>query len=241
MSDHHRRGARTAAAAAAALLALTACAGGGEWRPLPGPSATTSPAPPPGPGPGPDPEPPPPSTGPARPGALVITQAGLPGLQLNRQVLDISTSDLEAALDDGTLVLAGQTDTCGLAAHERLKIAAVTDGNLAVTAFIVERPDAATAEGIRLGSTTDDIVRAYGRNAVFARDVRSRSGGQLLWTTDLETPGEEPTASSLHYAFDTDPTGRVTGIRAGFWPHVAHAAYCADTARRSPQTGWPLT
>ena len=94
---------------------------------------------------------------------------------------------------------------------------------------------------LRLGSTADDIIEAYGKDAVFARDIPSRAGGQLLWTTDLESPGDEPTRSSFHYGFDTDESGAVTRIRAGFWPHVADVDFCSDSATRGPQTGWPLT
>jgi hypothetical protein len=92
-----------------------------------------------------------------------------------------------------------------------------------------------------LGSTTDDLIDAYGKDALYARDVPSRSGGQLVWVTDLDAPGEEPTTSSLHYAFDTDAKGTVTRIRAGFWPHVADVDYCSDQAGRKTETGWPLS
>jgi hypothetical protein len=244
MTDDDPRRGRPRSRAAVALLAaglLTACAGG-EW------GGDDPPAPPSG---GPvsgsalpptsrPPQPDPPRPDPPQPGGLVITQNGLPGLQLNRQVLDVSTSDVEDAIGGDPLVLVGQTDRCGLAINEDLGIAAVTDANLAVVGFVVERSDAVTREGIRRGSSTDDIVAAYGRRSVFVRDVPSRSGGRLVWVTDLESPGREPTASSLHYAFDTDAGGRVTRIRAGFWPHVADVDHCSDAASRPRETGWPL-
>jgi hypothetical protein len=172
---------------------------------------------------------------------LVITPEGLPGLQLNRRVLDVSTSDVEDVLGSNDFVMAPQTEDCGLSSNQALGVAAVTNADLAVVGFVVERPDAATREGIRAGSTVDDIVEAYGRDLVFARDVPSRTGGRVIWVTDLGSPGSEPTASSLHYAFDTGPDGTVTRIRSGFWPHVAHADYCSDEAGRPSATGWPLT
>ncbi len=177
---------------------------------------------------------------PPAPTGLVIAQNGLPGLELNRRVYDVSTSDMEEAFDNHDFVNAGQTDECGLAANESLGVAAITNSDLAVVGFVVERDDAVTREGIRLGSTTDDIIEAYGKDAVYARDVPSRSGGQLVWVTDLDSPGEEPTKSSFHYAFDTNAAGAVTRIRAGFWPHVADIDYCSDKAGHSRQTGWPL-
>jgi hypothetical protein len=215
------------AAAVVVAIVLGACAAGGGDEPPPPPAprpkkqTVSKPA--------------------QRSAALVLTQNGLPGLELNRQVLDVSTSDMEAAFDNHDFLNAGQTNTCGLAANEDLGVAAITNTDLAVVAFVVERPDTATSEGIRLGSTTDDIIKAYGKNAVYARDVPSRAGGQLIWVTDLDSPDSEPSASSLHYAFETDTTGTVTRLRAGFWPHVAHVDFCSDKATRTKETGWPLT
>ncbi|MGX6601986.1 hypothetical protein ACWKSP_07615 [Micromonosporaceae bacterium Da 78-11] len=164
-----RRGVATVIIAGLALGALACGAGGGGEPP-----ATTGPI-----GLTPDqPKKPTRTATDQQTTGLVISQNGLPGLELNRQVLDVSSSDLEAAFDD--------------------------------------------------------------QDSVFARDLPSRDGGQLVWVTDLESPGEEPTASSLHYAFDTDARGAVTRIRAGFWPHVADVDYCSDHATRSAATGWPL-
>lgn len=215
MTDKKPPRARMTAGVAAAVVAvvLGACGLGGQDEPLPAPPRA----------------------------GLVIAQNGLPGLELNRQVLEVSTTDLETVLGNNNFLLAGQTEHCGLATNESLGVAAVTDDDLAVVAFVVERDDAATREGIRLGSSTDDIIETYGKGAVFARDVPSRTGGQIVWVTDLGSPGAEPTNSSLHYAFDTDATGAVTRIRAGFWPHVADADYCSDSAGRPEATGWPLT
>ena len=227
---HHKRQRGWTAFGVAVAVVIGACGVGGGNEPTP--------------------DPPPVSRKASRPAApvtdppsdrLVISQNGLPGLELNRQVLDVSTSDLETVIGNHDFFNAGQTEDCGLATNESLGLAAVTNSDLAVVAFVVERPDATTREGIRLGSTTEDIIETYGEDEVFARDVRSRSGGQLVWVTDLESPGAEPTASSFHYAFDTDASGTVTRIRAGFWPHVADVDYCSDEATRRTATGWPLT
>ena len=193
----------------------------------------------------PPPPPPPPvtSSSPSTPiGGLVVRQTGLPDIPLNRAVLDVSVSDLESAYGAGeTFVLKGITDSCGLAIREDLGIAAMTDSNLAVVGVVVERPDAATPEGIAVGDPVEKVLSTYGSQATGTASRPSATGGPLLLVGDLSSPGETPGLQSLGYGFDTDASGTVTRIRAGFYPYVTYAAYCADEAGRPESVGWPLT
>lgn len=191
--------------------------------------------------PGP-PEPVPPPTPPPTPSptdAVVVGQGGLPGLEVRRDVLDVSVAELELALDaEGEMVLAPQSASCGLASLEDAGVAAVTDDDQAVLAYVLERDDVRTAEGVAVGSSVDEVLRTYGDLAVVL-DTVSVAGGPVVVVRDLEQP-DRPPEGTLTYGFDTDADGRVARVRAGLWPWTAHAAYCDDGAPRAGATGWPL-
>jgi hypothetical protein len=185
------------------------------------------------------PIPPPP---PPNPTPDVLRQDGLPGLTLDRQEGDLSVSDVETAIGE-PLDLFLQTKECALGVAETRGLAVVYQPTTtAVLGFIVEDPRMSTPEGIHVGSTQNEIVQAFGDDNVAVIDgLLSQTGGPLVLTEDLENPGQEPSASTLHYGFDTDSAGRVTRLRAGFWPYVSYTDYCSMEATRAASTGWPLT
>lgn len=188
------------------------------------------------PGP-PGPVPPPPTPSPTD--AVVVGQGGLPGLEVRRDLLDVSVAELESALGaEGEMLLAPQSGSCGLASLEDAGVAAVTDDDQAVLAYVLERDDVRTTEGVAVGSSVDDVLRTYG-DLVVVLDTVSVTGGPVVVVRDLEQPDRSP-AGTLTYGFDTGADGRVTRVRAGLWPWTAHAAYCDDQAPRAGATGWPL-
>jgi hypothetical protein len=139
------------------------------------------------------------------------------------------------------LFMAPQTEDCSLGVAEDLGIAVVTDDDSAVLAFVIERDDARTREGVRAGDSVDRVRSVYGPDmAAPLTGTRSQTGGPVVVVRDLEDP-EAMGKGSLHYAFDTDPQGSVTRIRSGFWPWVAYTDYCSANAENPHRTGWPLT
>lgn len=188
------------------------------------------------PGP-PEPVPPPPTPSPTD--AVVVGQGGLPGLEVRRDLLDVSVAELESALGaEGEMLLAPQSGSCGLASLEDAGVAAVTDDDQAVLAYVLERADVRTTEGVAVGSSVDDVLRTYGDLAVVL-DTVSVTGGPVVVVRDLEQPDRSP-EGTLTYGFDTGADGRVTRVRAGLWPWTAHTTYCDDEAPRAGATGWPL-
>lgn len=177
------------------------------------------------------------------PKGIVLRQNGFAGeLELHRDALDLSVAEVESAL--GTdLLLAPQTEQCSLGIARGSGLAVVFDStSTGVRAFVVEDARITTAEGIGLGATPEEVRATYGVERVAVLDgVASQTGGPVVVVDDLTSPGREPGPTSLHYAFDTDGAGRVTRIRAGFWPYVAYADYCSPAADRPARTGWPLT
>lgn len=176
------------------------------------------------------------------PGGPVLAQDGLGGeLTLHREALDVSVSDVEAVY--GGLFLAPQTEDCALGASEEQGIAIAFDpSSTGVRLFIVEDPALRTREGIGVGSSTEEILAAFGpEDVAVLDDVPSQTDGPLVVVADLENPDASPGPSSLHYGFDTDGDGLVTRVRAGFWPYVAYTDYCSPEAPEGPTSGWPLT
>lgn len=177
---------------------------------------------------------------PVDPGSEVFSETGTGALRLEREVLSFGVSDLEAALDaEGDFLLAPQTDTCSLAANAAVGVAATIDADQAVTSLIVQRDDVATAEGIRVGSTTDEVLSAYADRVVVLDEVSPPTGGAVLVVSDPERP-EAFDEGSMHLAFDTDDHGVVRRMRAGFAPFVGYADYCGQLASRPEAVGWPL-
>lgn len=189
------------------------------------------------------------TVGPTRPnpvptpptGGLVLEQGGLPGMLLNRDVLNVGVPDLEAAFGGkGSFFLAGQTEKCGLAINKGLGIAATTNPDLAIVAVMVQTPGAQTKEGVKIGDSIDNVLSTYA-NAHAEVDTRiSRTGGPLVLVNDLETPDREPDMQSLLYVFETDTSRTVTRIRAGFLPYVLYVDYCSEKASRPESIAWPL-
>lgn len=209
--------------------ALGACGSSPPPAPVPVPStsiSSTSPTTP---------------TAPA-PASLVVEQGGLPGILLNRDTLDVSVADLEQAYGGGgTFVLKGLTDSCNLAIREDLGIAAMNDANQALLGVVVQTPGARTREGVGIGDSIEDVVRTYGEEVTAVDTRTSATGGPLVVVNDLTAADQEPGPRSLLYAFDTDPSRTITRIRAGFFPYVAHVAYCSEVASRPENVGWPLS
>lgn len=174
--------------------------------------------------------------------SLVVEQGGLPGILLNRDTLDVSVADLEQAYGgSGTFVLKGLTDSCNLAIREDLGIAAMNDSNQALLGVVVQTPGARTKEGVGIGNSIEDVVRTYGEEVTAVDTRTSATGGPLVVVNDLTAADQEPGPRSLLYAFDTDPSRTITRIRAGFFPYVAHLAYCSEVASRPENVGWPLS
>lgn len=172
---------------------------------------------------------------------VVISQAGLPGLTLDREVLSLGILDVERALGgEGSFSLKGQTETCSLGINEQFGVAVMIDTYTAVLGFVVERADVRTAEGIHQGSTIEDIVDTYGQAMVFLAEETSLTGGPLVIVDDIAQPGRNHAGDTLLYGFDTDRSGAVTRLRAGFWPYVGYRDSCSDDANRPEATGWPL-
>lgn len=260
MPVHHRATRTSALAALALAAALTSCLPLPPSAPTPpspsaspaalpppvppaspsaSPVALPSPSPVPPPPSSPTPEPPSPAPTPA-PEGVVLTPRGLPDLDLDLDGPEtLAVWDVEAALDaSGEFVLTGQTEDCGLGAHEGYRIAVVTDEIQAVQAFVVENTEVLTQEGVTLGASTEDVLATYGSQNVYAAPSDSRAGGQLLVVGDSSGP---PVDGQLSYAFDTDGAGVVTGLRAGAWPWIGYRDYCSDSAQRPESTGWPLS
>lgn len=215
--------------------ALGACGSSPPPAPVPVPStsiSSTSPTTPTGPTT---------PTAPA-PASLVVEQGGLRGILLNRDTLDVSVADLEQAYGgSGTFVLKGLTDSCNLAIREDLGIAAMNDSNQALLGVVVQTPGARTKEGVGIGDSIEDVVRTYGEEVTAVDTRTSATGGPLVVVNDLTAADQEPGPRSLLYAFDTDPSRTITRIRAGFFPYVAHVAYCSEVASRPENVGWPLS
>ena len=218
------------------LLGLAGCHSGDDVRPVP--PVTTSPTSSPVTS----------AAGPSAPVTSVPPQSwsvvrpdGIGDLVIQRDVLDLSVSDLEEALDAvGEAFLAPQGEDCGLAVLERQGIAAVTDSDLAITALVLQTDTVRTARGIGLGSSTQDVVAAYGAGAVAVLDDReSPTGGPILVIADEARP-DAVDATSLHLAFETDADGLVTRLRAGHAPAVALGDYCSAVADHPERVGWPL-
>ena len=180
---------------------------------------------------------------PTTPGVVLLRQNGFAGdLTLRRDSLDLSVSEVEDSLRTD-LLLAPQTQTCSLGVARGPRFAVVYDAaTTGVYAFVIEDPAIRTPEGIAAGATLEEIRSAYGPDRMAVLDgVVSPTGGPLVVVDDLQLPGREPGPSTLHYGFDTDDAGRVTRLRAGFWPYVAYADYCSPAAATPGRTGWPLT
>lgn len=213
-----------------ALLVLAGCAPGEQPPdPVPPPStASTVPTP--------VPTSPPAESVPE----LVVGQSGPAGLELDRERLSMSVSTVESSLGT-SLFMAPQTEDCSLGVAEDLGIAVVTDDTSAVLAYVIERDDTRTREGIGVGDSIERVRSVYGPDmAAPLTGTQSQSGGPVVVVRDLEQP-EGMGNGSLHYAFDTDPGGSVTRIRSGFWPWVAYTDYCSPLAENPQRTGWPLT
>jgi len=147
----------------------------------------------------------------------MLFQNGFEGLALRRDVADVSVSDLEAFFTPGsTFELRGETENCGVAERTDLGLTAMTDDDLAVRAFVISSADAATPEGIRMGSTLEDVRTAYGDAIV--HDEPTEGGGRRLIVDDQERPGQDVTLASQLFAFDLDESGAVTTLRAGGFP-----------------------
>ncbi|SDE32952.1 hypothetical protein [Auraticoccus monumenti] len=256
MPDHSLPTAASALAALALAAALTSClpvpppppppppsvspaplpSPSDPPAPLPSPSDSPAPLPSPTPVPPPVPDPPAPEPTPA-PDGVVLTPRSLGHLTLDGPET-LAVWDVEEAFDaSGEFLYAGQTDECGLGTHEGYRVAVVMDSIQAVQAFVVENAEVVTQEGVALGSSTEDVVAAYGLENVYTAPVDSRAGGPLLVVGDGSGP---PTEGQLSYAFDTDAAGEVTGLRAGAWPWIGYRDYCSDSAGRPEGTGWPL-
>lgn len=173
--------------------------------------------------------------------AIVLTQDGLGELDLgSRDALSLSIMDVEAWLGEA-LSPKPQTGECTLATNEDLGIALVADPYDGVMGFVIDNPDVTTPEGIRVGSTTEELDAAYGDSIGFVEGALSNSGGPLAIVDDTENPGAAPDATSRHLAFDTDPEGTVTRLKSGYWPWMGYPDYCEVESASPQDTGWPLT
>jgi len=171
----------------------------------------------------------------------VLTQDGLGELDLGtRDALSLSITDVETWLDEA-LSPKGQTEDCWLATNEDLGIALVTDPYGGVMGFVIDNEQVTTPEGIRVGSTAEDLEAAYGGSLRVVEGAVSNSGGVLAFVDDSERPGAAPDATSRHLAFDTDPGGTVTRLKAGYWPWMGYPDYCEAESPSPQDTGWPLT
>jgi len=186
------------------------------------------------------PDPPVPDPTPEPPQGEVLAQDGFPGMRLDRELLSLSVTDVESVLGE-LLVLKRQTDRCGIGTAARRGLAIVYDDDTAVLGLVTADPAVRTPEGVGIGSSTEDLATTYGGAASVLDGAVSQTGGSLVLVADLQDPGAAPGPSSLVYGFETDATGRVTRIRAGFWPWVGYTDYCSPEADRAYRTGWPLT
>jgi hypothetical protein len=173
--------------------------------------------------------------------AIVLTQDGLGELYLgSRDALSLSITDVETWLDEA-LSPKNQTGECSLATNEDLGIALVTDPYGGVMGFVIDNQQVTTPEGIRVGSTAEDLEAAYGDSLEIVEGALSNSGGPLALVDDTESPGAAPDATSRHLAVDTDPAGTVTRLKAGYWPWMGYPDYCEVESPSPQDTGWPLT
>lgn len=171
--------------------------------------------------------------------ALVLHQDGIGGIRLERERQSLSVTDVETWL--GTdLALNPQTDSCALGINEDLGIAVMYDHDTGVLGFVFDNSQVTTSEGIGVGSTVEDVAAAYGRGAAVLSEVVSQTGGPLVLVSDADFPEAPPGPRTLHLAFDSDEAGKVTRLRAGFWPWVAYRDYCSAEDGKRWHTGWPL-
>ncbi len=173
---------------------------------------------------------------------LILLQDGLPqlGLTLHRDRLDLSASDIETALG-AALAFKPQTEFCSLGLEESTGIAVILDDDMAALGFVVENDGFHTPGGIGMGSTSEELADVFGdENIVELYDGQSRTGGSVVVVADQDHPEAAPGPGSLHYAFDTDGSGTVRRLRAGYWPYVSYPDYCLPAAVENHYPGWPL-
>ncbi len=164
-----------------------------------------------------------PPTPPSRPDQPVLHQNGFEGLTVRRDVADVSIPDLMAFLPPGDdIVQRGETENCGVAERADLGLIAMTDGDLAVRAFVVSSEDAATPEGIHVGSSHEEVRTAYGDAVLY--DEPAEDGSRLLVVDDQERPDQDLSLASQLFAFDLDASGAVTTLRAGGFPWLLGCA-----------------
>jgi hypothetical protein len=212
------------------MASLVACGGQGaapdpdRWVTPPLPDPTTS-----------TPVPPPPDD------AIIVTQDGLGDLDLGaRETLSLSLTDVETWLGE-PLSPKPQTDECVLATNEEFGIALVTDQYNGVMGFVLDHQDVVTSEGIRVGSTSDELIAAYGESLRQVDGATSVSGGPLIFVDDDDAPGAPPDSTSRHLAFDLDAEGTVTRLKSGYWPWMGFRDYCEAVSDSPEDFGWPLT
>ena len=158
-----------------------------------------------------------------------VSREGFGGLT----VLQSSITDVERTLGLGSSFPAPQTEYCSLVIFETDGVAVTATDAGVVLAFVLQNSAVTTGQGIRVGSTVDDLTAAYGSALTVHRRV-SPTGGPVVLVDD-GSPDQES-----HLAFDLDPDGRVARIRIGALPWVGYTDYCSDSASRPRSTGWPL-